>query len=463
MRIKVTRKDLLWNYCGTIFSMCSNFLLLPFLVRYLSGAELGLWYVYIAIGNMVMLFEFGFNPTFARNFAFCWSGASILTKEGCVRSVDDAINPSLLAHLLAACRMVYCRITVAAFLVLALPGTLYISSITGSHLFKEVLASWGVYVAGVLLNLFYLYYAAMLRGIGCIAADNQIKIAARLTQLFITSILLFFGLGLTGAAIGFLANSLVYRVLGYRKFWHNDDIMRLELKTIDISKIKKTEIYKIISYNAYKDGAVQISNYASTQASSLICSSYLGLEQSGIYSIALQFATAIGNMALSYMNSCRPMMQSDYQRGNLESLRKSMGKCAIVYVALYLVMVAAVLFFAYPFLGVLKPETQFDPLIFTGVSIYMFIFNWCALFSSMLSNMNSIPYVKSYIISAVAGIGLSVLFVSELHLGAWGLILGFSIPQVAYNVWKWPSTTVRRLNTNLKTLLFDGMHFILKQ
>lgn len=124
MIIRVTRKDVLWNYLGTFFSMFGNFLLLPFLVRYLTGSELGLWYVYIAVGNLVMLFEFGFNPTFARNFAFCWSGAKELTKEGCVRSDDDEVDPSLLAHLLAACRMVYRRITAVALVVLVAPGTL---------------------------------------------------------------------------------------------------------------------------------------------------------------------------------------------------------------------------------------------------------------------------------------------------------------------------------------------------
>ena len=235
MIIRVTRKDVLWNYLGTFFSMFGNFLLLPFLVRYLTGSELGLWYVYIAVGNLVMLFEFGFNPTFARNFAFCWSGAKELTKEGCVRSDDDEVDPSLLAHLLAACRMVYRRITAVALVVLVAPGTLYVLSVTGGLDRLDVLVSWCIYGAGVLLNLYYLYYAAMLRGIGSIAADNQIKITARLTQLVVTALLLYCGFGLVGATAGFLANSLIYRVLGYRKFWRNRDISKLNIGSIEIS------------------------------------------------------------------------------------------------------------------------------------------------------------------------------------------------------------------------------------
>ena len=462
MIIRVTRKDVLWNYLGTIFSMFGNFLLLPFLVRCLTGSELGLWYVYIAVGNLVMLFEFGFNPTFARNFAFCWSGAKELTKEGCVRSDDDEVDLSLLAHLLAACRMVYRRITAIALVVLAVPGTLYVISVTSGLDRLDVLASWCIYGVGVLLNLYYLYYAAMLRGIGCIAADNQIKITARLSQLVVTALLLYCGFGLVGATVGFLANSLIYRVLGYRKFWCNRDISRLNIGSIEINSKKKREIYQTISFNAYRDGAVQVANYASTQASSLICSSFLGLEQAGIFSIALQFATAIGNTAISYINSYRPMMQSEYQRGDFASLRKALGRCTVVYVVLFFAMAVAVTVLAYPLLNLFSPETSFDIYVFMGVSVYMFLFDWCALFSSMLCNMNSIPYVRAYVLSAGAGIVLSMALVTVTDLGAWGLVFGLAVPQAAYNNWKWPLEAARKLNTTVRALLLEGMRsFIL--
>lgn len=457
MIIRVTRKDVLWNYLGTFFSMFGNFLLLPFLVRYLTGSELGLWYVYIAVGNLVMLFEFGFNPTFARNFAFCWSGAKELTKEGCVRSDDDEVDPSLLAHLLAACRMVYRRITAVALVALVAPGTLYVLSVTGGLDRLDVLVSWCIYGAGVLLNLYYLYYAAMLRGIGSIAADNQIKITARLTQLVVTALLLYCGFGLVGATAGFLANSLIYRVLGYRKFWRNRDISKLNIGSIEISSKRKRELYQTISFNAYRDGAVQVANYASTQASSLICSSFLGLEQAGVFSIALQFATAIGNTALSYMNSFRPMMQSEYQRGDLASLRKALGRCMAVYVLLFFAMTVAVTALAYPLLNLFSPETSFDVYVFMGVSAYMLLFDWCALFSSMLCNMNSIPYVKAYVLSASAGIVLSIVLVTVMDLGAWGLVFGLAVPQAAYNNWKWPLEAARKLNTTVRSLLLEGM------
>lgn len=464
MQILTTKKDVLWNYIGIAFSMMGNFLLLPFLVFFLSDEMLGLWYVYVAVGNLVMLFEFGFNPTFARNFAFCWSGADCLTRVGCVRSCGDkGVDSSLLAHLLGACRKVYKRITLVALFVLLVPGTLYITSVAGSLDALEVCLSWAMFACAVLFNLYYLYYAAMLRGIGSIAIESKVKVVARLSQLATTIALLFAGFGIIGAAAGFFANALVYRLLSYRAFWGDGRVKSLGLKSICLDKARVKEVYKTVSYNAYKDGGIQISNYASTQASSLICSSCLGLAQVGTFSIALQFATAIGNMALAMMNSYRPMLQSAFQRGDGALVNKTFSKCVLAYCVLFIVMFLVVLVAAYPLLAIFKPGASFDPLVFCGVSLYMFLFDWCALFAAMLCNMNEIPYLKAYVLTSIIGVLSSVLMVVCTPLGIWGLILGLALPQCAYNVWKWPHETSVRLRTTVMDLLSMGIKSALRR
>lgn len=457
MQIRTSRADVIWSYAGTIVSSVSGFLLLPFLIYYLSGAELGLWYVYQAVGNLVMLFEFGFSPTFSRNFTFCWSGARELTREGCVREEGERdADPELMAHLIGACKLVYRRVALVGLAVLAMPGTLYVLSVTGGLDRSEVLVSWAIFASGVLLNLYFLWYASALRGIGAVAEDSQVMIAARLTQLVATAILLFLGCGLVGAAIGFFLNALMYRIVGSHKFWHARGVPELGLRSIKIDGERVQQLYKMVSYNAFKDGWVMISNYASTQASSLICSSFLGLEEAGTFSIALQFANAIGNMAQVYWTSCTPMLQSAYQRGDRPLVRRTLGLCAAVYVVVSAVLFAGVLVVIYPLLNVFKPGSNFDPLVYCGVTLYMFLFNWCALFASMLANMNTIPYVRAYVVTATAVIVLSAALTNVPGLGVWGLILGLAVPQCAYNVWKWPGETAKRLDSSPMRLLSEG-------
>lgn len=458
MQIRASRADVLWNYAGTILSSVAGFLLLPFLIYYLSPTELGLWYVYLAVGNLVSLFQFGFSPTFARNFAFCWSGARELTREGCVRTEGESgVDPSLMAHLIMACKHVYRRVALIGFAVLAIPGTLYILSVTGGLDHAEVLASWAVFSAGVLFNVYFLWYESALGGIGAVAASNQVTIAARLAQVIVTAALLFAGFGLLGASIGFFFNALVFRLAGNRRFWRNPEVCRLNLRKVPIDRDRMNQLFKTVSYNAFKDGGVQLANYASTQASSLICSSFLGLAQSGAFSIALQFATAIGNMARAYMTSCTPMLQSAYQRGDRLLVQRTLGLSSAVYILLSLVGFIGVLVVVYPLLNMFGPGSNFDPLVYCGVMAYIFLFNWCALFASMLANMNTVPYVRAYVVTAAVGIALSTVLTSVPFFGAWGLILGLAVPQCAYNVWYWPAETARRVGSTPMRLLSMGM------
>ena len=456
MQIRISKADIIWNYVGTVLSSVAGFLLLPFLIYYLSASELGLWYVYLAVGNLVTLFQFGFSPTFARNFAYCWSGARSLTQEGCTCAEGD-VDPALMAHLIAACKTVYRRVSLVALVVLAVPGTIYILSVTNELNLIEVLLSWVIFSLGVLLNLYFLWYESALSGIGAVAASNQVAVAARLSQIIVAAALLIFGMGLVGSAVGFFLNALVYRFAGSRKFWCNPDIVKLELKTIPINKSEVMRLYKIVSYNAFRDGGVMLSNYASTQASSLICSTFLGLAQSGAFSIALQFATAIGNMGRAYMNSCTPMLQSACQRGDQPLVRHTLGLCSAVYVLISILGFIGVIGFIYPVLNIFKPGSNLDPFVFCGVMVYMFLFNWCALFASMLANMNTIPYLKAYVVTAAFSIVLSAAFASLPGFGAWGLILGLCIPQCAYNVWHWPAVTASRMGSTPFALLCDGV------
>lgn len=108
--INTRKSDIVWNYIGTIVSMASGFVLLPLLMHFLSSSELGLWYVYVALSNFAMLFEFGFNPTFARNIVYVISGAQHLSIEGCdIKSVQEGIDWHLLNTVIKALKSYICN------------------------------------------------------------------------------------------------------------------------------------------------------------------------------------------------------------------------------------------------------------------------------------------------------------------------------------------------------------------
>ncbi len=52
------------------------------MLRMLSSDELGIWYVFLAIGAMTQMLDMGFSPTITRNVSYAYAGAEKLEKEG---------------------------------------------------------------------------------------------------------------------------------------------------------------------------------------------------------------------------------------------------------------------------------------------------------------------------------------------------------------------------------------------
>ena len=130
MSLKVSRKDILWNYIGNILNIGVNILILPVILRILSSKELGLWYVFSSISSLTHLLEFGFNPTIMRNITYAWSGAKSIMKEGTNNSIyDDNPNYSLLRSLTISSKRIYFIISIIAYILILTIGTVYIMSL----------------------------------------------------------------------------------------------------------------------------------------------------------------------------------------------------------------------------------------------------------------------------------------------------------------------------------------------
>lgn len=460
-RVVVNRRDVIWNYIGTIMSMGSNFLLIPLLVYFLSIEQVGLWYVFIALTGFAQLLEFGFTATFSRNILFVLSGARRLSKQGCdYSSVAPGVDWHLFRVVLKASRAVYAVVGVAALCVSGVLGSLYIGLITAGFVVEWSLESWCVFVIAIFSNLYFLYCLTFLRGIGDIAGENKAKTIARFAQLAITVIFLLIGFGLLGAAIGYLAYSIVMRVVADRLFKRHDSI-QLGIKT-DSVVVTKSEIKSVlatISFIAWRDGMVSFAWYGSTQATSLLSSVFLGLAETATYSVMLQLASALYNLSSTYLRSCLPMFQSAYVTGDQEAQKFTLERGISSYVVLYLFGVVAVVFIALPILVLIKDNFVCDEFLFLGIATYFFLLNQHSLFCNIIVSMNKIPYFKAYLVSAAAGICLSSILCGALKIGVWGLVLGQALPQLLYNNWRWPKYVLDRVGLTYPKVLLNGMRW----
>lgn len=457
-RITVKRSDVVWNYIGTIMSMGSNFLLIPLLVFFLSNEQVGLWYVFAALTGFAQLLEFGFTATLSRNILFVLSGARRLSKQGCdYASVEPGVDWHLFRVVLRTSKVVYAVMGLAALCVSGVLGSAYVSSVTDGFSIEWSLESWCVFVVSIFSNLYFLYGLTFLRGVGDVASENKAKTLARLAQLAITATLLFVGFGLLGAAIGYLAYSVVMWAIANSLFRKHGDVQAgLKADAVSVSKVEMRSVLSTVSFVAWRDGVVSLAWYGATQATSLLSSTFLGLAETATYSVMLQLASALYNISSAYLRSCFPMFQSAYVSGDRGTQRSALERGISCYVVMYAVGTVGVVLVALPVLALVRDNFACNRLLFIGIAVYYFLLNQHSLFCNIIVSMNEIPYFKAYLASTAAGICLSSVLCGSLGMGAWGLVLGQAVPQLLYNNWRWPKFVLDRINSTYPRVLASG-------
>lgn len=458
-QITTTRADVIWNYIGTVVSMASGFVLLPLLMKYLSADELGLWYVFVALANLATLFEFGFHPTFSRNIVYVMSGARRLSGQGFdSSSIRDGVDWHLLNVLVSSSKIVYGVISVVITALLALFGSIYISLICDGLPIAIVWVSWAIFCISICINIYFLSSVTLLRGYGDIAGENKSKTLAKLSQLAVSALLLVCGWGLIGASLGYLVNDIMFRLVA--SFETKQHAWEQESRKADIRTVTREEVFdalRSVTHVSWRDGLVQIANYLSTQATSLVASVCLGLSETGSYSILLQLGGAVYNFASVYPRSYFPMFQAAFAKGDIKRQRRCVSAGIFSHAVLFLVGITGVVVCVFPVLRVIQPGYEFDVALFLVIGIYYFMWNQQALFCNYIISMNEIPYVRAYCLAAIVGTSMSFVFAGCFGCGAFGIIFGQIFAQLQFNAIRWPRYLLSKLDMKYLECLRDGL------
>lgn len=457
MKIELTRKDVIWSYIGTIISMGANFFMLPFLMYFLDGDMLGLWYVFASIGAVAALFDMGFGVTFARNITYCWSGARKLQKENVAFIEDSEPDFSVMKQVLMTCKIVYGVLSGSALILLLTIGTWYIAYL-GRFLTGNIhIVSWIIYAVAAFFNLYYGYYASFLRGVGAVDQANKNTVVARLLQIILTAVLLYLGTGILGASIAYLTYGTAFRLLGKYYFYKFQGIgVKLKAVQENPSKQQIKDMLIIVWHNAWRDGMISICNYFCNQVTIVICSLYLPLSQTGVYSIGVQIASAIAQIAGTLYNAYQPELQSAYINKDIQSTRKTMSLIVMSFVYLFIFGTVMFIFTGIPFLKIIRPAAVVSIPVLLGLSVYQFILKFRNCYTSYFSCTNRIIYLNGFIVSAILCVILSFAATGVFRYGVWGLIVAQIISQAVYNMWKWPVLAHKEMQLTASEMISAG-------
>lgn len=454
MAIKVSKRDVIWSYIGTVFSLGASFIMLPFMMRFLSAEQIGVYSIFISISAIAQLFSVGFGPCFARNIAYCWTGASVLQKAGVKVAESNEPNIPLLKKTIVSCKVIYAFLSILCLLFIGVIGTIYFYRVTDPITGNNHIIAWYIFVIALFLNLFFGYFNSFLSGVGDIADINRATIYSKIIQIFITVVLLFLHFELIAYSIGFLVCGVSFRIISSFYFNRFQSIQnKISFCTVITSKNDVVELLRIMWPNAWRDGIVSFANYMLNQASTIIISLFLPLAETGIYSLSVQLVTAVSTVAATMYNTYMPSLQSAAVLNDKDKMKRYMSVIVVVYTVVFIIGMIGVIFLILPILQVIKPDYIFSIPVILIAGLYQFILKLRNCYVTYFSSTNRVIYAKAFMISAVICVALSYSVLRFFSLGVYGLLFVQIFSQMIYNAWNWLIKAHRELDLKPKEMI----------
>jgi O-antigen/teichoic acid export membrane protein len=462
--IKISVKDIIWNYLGYAFSLGVNIFLLPAILYYLPSEELGLWYVFLSIASFITMLDFGFSPQIARTISYIYAGATQINKTG-VSPITrtSSINIVLMKHTISAAKGIYFIISCVSLLILT-GASQYIYAISNGLSFSHVISAWFIFSVGCFINILYNYYNAIYRGLGYFSSLNKALVLSKSSQIIITFILLYNGLGIVSVSISYLLSGLLFRSFLFLHFKYKTAIgkkMKM-LKAVRSTYKNKYESFKIIWHNSWKDGIVMTSRYLTTQSNTILCSLYLGLSNTAGYALSIQLLTIVASFSSIYLSTKYPVMNEACSKNDKYLKYKIFSESWVIFLLSFILAIILIVTIGFPVIELIKPNILVNIPLFLFMTLYLFLETNHSIFASYISTSNRIPYWKGYLISSIGGVILALILITQTPLGIWGLILAHFFVQLLYNNWKWPVFVLKEENVNIINFLKLGFSQLLK-
>lgn len=465
--MKIGKKDLIWSYAAQILRFGSALIVLPLVLSKLDSEELAIWYLFSSVSGLVLLLDFGFSNTIIRNLTYVFAGAKSLMKEGLSNESHlgtKVVDSVFLAKIITSIRLIYMILACIAFIILATLGTYYLSTIIEANQIKShntIWISWVVFIFSTILMIYYLYLNALLMGRGYIKHAQKAQIIYSFSFIVLAYIGLVLGYGLLSLSLSLLIASIIERIILINSFY--DDWIKESITKTKVSFEEKKELISIIWFNAKKMGTVAIGGFLINRLGQFFVTSYFTLKVAAQYGLTMQIISFVSSASIIYFNTIYPKMSYDFFKKNFDGVRKSLGISLVIIIVFFTISGFGILLFDDIMLKLINSQTiLLNNYQIILILIMFFLEIQHSVTSNVLTFENKIPFVKPAIISGLAILFFTYIFLNFIVRDVWVLILiQFGI-QLVYNNWKWPYEAFKILKTNYFSILRNGFKDLLK-
>ena len=407
-----------------------NLILLPILVKQLTTSELALWWVFVSLGGLAGLADFGFGQAITRVYSYLWAGVQDFEVEGLHPPPSGAKpnQPRLRRFNATVCRL-YLWLSLGSLVVLTLGGTVFLwGSAQTAPAPGTFWVIWGLYVMTVVYGFGSSHWTLACQGLDRVRDLQLAYLWSSLAYFFAAAAMLLAGCGLWAMVVASAVRGVLTRqicVSAYRRFVPK---VKGEHTRADLVMLRK------IWPNAWKFGLLSVAVYLINNGAVLVCSRYLGDEVTASYGLTSQLGLFLVSFSALWLTVKWPQITILRTQGRVREM-------AILFARrLALVMITfaagAVLLLL---LGnrLLEWKGSHTRLLALPYLVVYLLYLWQQLFYGQFGSLtfteNVVPFYRLAFCTGLGMITLSLLLTPQY--GLWGLILAPVIAAQVGNSW----------------------------
>lgn len=458
--MQIGRKDIVWNFAATFMRVASGLIVLPLVLNRLSQDEVGVWNLFLQVGGLALLLDFGFMNSFGRNITYIFSGVKELKEKGyvAVDQNDKTIDYNLLKSVIKAMQKYYGILALVFMVLFAIISPYYLSVVLRNYHgnANEIWISWFIYGFLIAYQLYTYYYSSLLSGRGMVKKLQQITIIGQASRISLQFILLLMGYGIVSLVVGQLLSDIVNRYLCYRAFYDHD--IRKKIKaaiTIPVNKIMK-----VMTPNAVRIGVTTLGWFMLTKITILIAPLIgVNLPTVGSYGTTKQIIDLIMSLGSLWFATFYPKITLNMVNEYSQDLKRMYIKSKLSLILVFLVCGAGLILVVPVFFRLLHSQTQLLPWFMIIVMLFFaFLDSNQSISSSFLLAGNEVPFMKSSLIAGFISTISLLILLKFTDMGTWALILSPALAMSVYQNWKWPLVVARKLSLRPSDYFLTGIN-----
>ncbi len=427
---RTRRSALFYGAFATAIRVGANILLLPLLLKRFSPQDLALWWVFVALGAVANLADFGFGQAISRVYSYLWAGAEDFDTEGLrAPPVNSSPNYSRIRQFNATVRYFYFRISLVAIALLAIGGTPFVVRLVQPPANPHwIWLCWAAFVLATGYSLGTSHWMLACQGINRVRDLQASYFWSGLSFVASASLMLLFGWKLETMVVATAIRAWVGRQFCYRAYRQAVPTDEQKRPQVDFSMLKR------LWPNARKFSVLSVGAYLIANGTTLICSQFLGAEATASFGLTAQVGNFIAAFSTLWLAVKWPQITMLRTQGRLEEMAIIFARrlaCTMVTIAICSVLLVLAGNLLLEWKGT-RTRLLSTPLLIVYLA-YLAQQQFYVQFGTLTFTENVVPFFKISILTGIGLLGLS-LVMTRIY-GLWGLVIAPFIATVVCSTW----------------------------